>query len=302
MIIKNKLNLPKEFILNSKNIDGIQSSFTIPIYTYKSFIKKYYKKFKKKLFRLFKRIKYYIISGNIEAFLVKNLELWYAQHSLMKKHKDIVRVQLKMRIGSILIGDYQFERLHEIEKLIKMFQPISILEYGSGTSSAMFAKLAGNEIYFQTTDEMKQWVDRLFASLPDDLKPIINAVITKTKVDKVDSELVISYDTTHDRYFDFVYVDGPYNYAPKILPPESLFESKELHLPNYDLELLWEKGIYPKFIVIDGRRSTVRRLILKGAKHYRIYLKSRYCQYLNKDNDVNYYLYHTILIRKDVII
>jgi hypothetical protein len=304
MILKNKLHLPKEVILNSKNIDVIRSSFTKrPIYTHESFIKKYYKKFKRKLFRLFKRIKYYIISGKIGALLEKNLDLWYAQHSLMKKHQDIVRVQLKMRIKSILIGDYQFERLHEIDKLIKAFRPKSIMEYGSGTSSAIFAKLAGNETYFQTTDEMKEWVEKLFASLPNDLKPKINMVLAKTKIDKVDSELVISYETTHDRYFDFVYVDGPYNNGLKILPPEMLSEVKDphgKHLPNYDSELLWENSIYPKFIVIDGRRSTIRRLILKGAKHYRIYLKSDYSKILNKD--VDYYLYHTILIRKDVIL
>lgn len=306
MIIKNKLRLPREFVLNSQNIKYIQSSLTKrPINSHDKFIKRCFRYFLKifHVYKLIKKIKYLMQSRNIKALFVKNIELWYATYMLLKNHTDIIKVQLKMRRGSILSGDYQFERLNEIEQLIRKFGPVSILEYGSGTSSAMFSKLAGDKIFFQTTDELKWWLEKLFDSLPNSLKLKVNAILAKTKVDKVESELVISYDTAHDRYFDFIYVDGPYNEGPKILSSERLVEVKDphgKHLPNYDTELLWENGVYPKIIVIDGRRSTVRRLILKGVKHYRIYLKSAYSRPLKED--VNYYLFHTILIRKDVII
>lgn len=305
MIIKNKLRLPREFVLNSQNIKYIQSSLhKRPISSYDSFIKRCFRYFLKifHVYELIKKPKYLILSRNIKALFVKNIEQWYALYMLLKNHTDIIKVQLKMRRGSILSGAYQCERLNEIEQIIRKFGPDSILEYGSATSSAMFAKLAGDKIYFQTTDELKWWLEKLFDSLPHSLKLKVNAILAKTKVDKVEFELVISYDTAHDRYFDFIYVDGPYNEGPKILSSERLAEVKDPsgYLPNYDTELLWENGIYPKIIVIDGRRSTVRRLILKGVKHYKIYLKSAYSRGLK--NDVIYYLYHTILIRKDVII
>lgn len=49
--------------------------------------------------------------------------------------------------------------------------------------------------------------------------------------------------------------------------------------------------------MIDGRRSTVRRLFLKGQLKYDLYLRSRYMRdYLGRDPD--YYLYHSFMILK----
>ncbi len=308
-MIKNKLRLPHEFVLNSQNFKFVRSSLTRGIrFSYDdSLVKRYFRYFLKifHVYEIIKKIKFLILSRNPKALFVNNIELWYATYMLLKNHPDIIKVQLKMRRGSNLSGSYQFERLNEIDQLFHKFNPLSILEYGSGTSSAMFAKLAGDKIYFQTTDELKWWLEKIFVSLPNSLKLKVNAILAKTKVDEVDSELVISYDTAHDKYFDFIYVDGPYNAGPEILSSERLTKVKDplgQHLPNYDVELFWENGIYPKFILIDGRRSTVRRLILKGIKYYRIYLKSAYNLPLKKEKEANYYLYHTILIRKDVLV
>lgn len=71
-----------------------------------------------------------------------------------------------MRVGSFMIAPYQFKRLYEIERLIQKFRSVSILEYGVGISSSIFIKLAGNNFFFQTTDEMKEWMEKLCDRFP----------------------------------------------------------------------------------------------------------------------------------------
>jgi hypothetical protein len=48
-------------------------------------------------------------------------------------------------------------------------------------------------------------------------------------------------------------------------------------------------------IMIDGRRSTLRRLFMKGQERYDLYLRSRYMLEFY-GYDPGYYLYHSFMV------
>ncbi len=285
-----KFYLPPKFKFKPQYMEFICSSFKKESRLERaSFWIHYFNSFLIILYKILRRIKYLIETAKIEALTSNGVVLWKVIYEIINFHPEIAKIQLKMRKGSPLVGSNQFRRLYEIEKLLQKFSPSSILEYGSGTSSAMFAKLLEKKGFFKTIDQMPEWRQKLLDILPDNLKKKISSELAKTKIHEVDSEFVIAYDFPHDRYFDFIYVDGP---------------ASTKTMANYDIELLWKNNIFPKFIVIDGRYSTVRRLILNGRKKYNIYLRSDLMCKIDPNNFFNLCnsLYHTILVRKDVVI
>ncbi|MBL8956842.1 MAG: hypothetical protein JNK82_39075, partial [Myxococcaceae bacterium] len=128
--------------------------------------------------------------------------------------------------------------------------------------------------------------------------------ITSVRADRVvttrDGDPVVHYDIDHKRSWDFVYVDGPSNRVED-LSPELKKRAAELdsglRLPNVDVELMWANDVWPKMIVIDGRRSTVSRLMLKSQGRYDVFLKSSYVT-LARGELPDYELHHTVMVRR----
>ena len=92
--------------------------------------------------------------------------------------------------------------------------------------------------------------------------------------------------------YDLVYIDGPTskNYTKiKSLDPKN-------NTPNIDIFKLFENKIFPQFIIIDGRRSSIRLILKYYNKKYKVYLRNSY-QFSSVLNLNTYY--HTILIKKD---
>lgn len=221
----------------------------------------------------------------------------WAERYIKNNHKDVFNALQKSRKGGGLSSPVQYPRLFEIERIIKTFKPKSALEFGCGTSSVMFAKLLGVD-NFITLEENKFWADKMLKSCPKGLD--INVQIRNNVIEERD-EVVCFYDYEKLDYFDLVYVDGPYNAIEKTEIDKYKVPVKDTAysplLPNVDVENLWRKSIYPKYIVIDCRRSTVRRLIKQSNNRYSVFLKS---DLQNNCNIRPYspYIYHTIMIRK----
>jgi len=92
-----------------------------------------------------------------------------------------------------------------------------------------------------------------------------------------------------------MYVDGPTNTTPNGEPGLDGTQ----HMPNVDVEMFWKNGIFPKCILVDGRRATVRRLIQNGSSRYKILLRSDYVPVTNPFASF-IYRYHTVFLRDDV--
>ena len=71
----------------------------------------------------------------------------------------------------------------------------------------------------------------------------------------------------------------------------------ECRLPNADVELLWERGIFPRVVVVEGRRSTVGRLAEVDRGRYTLHLSTNYRARATGQVPA-YYLYHSVFVRK----
>ena len=92
--------------------------------------------------------------------------------------------------------------------------------------------------------------------------------------------------------YDLVYIDGPTsknNTHLKSLDPKN-------NTPNVDIFKLFNNNYFPKFILIDGRRSSIRLILKNYHRKYNIYLRHGYQQDLSLNLNT---FYHTILIRKN---
>jgi hypothetical protein len=193
----------------------------------------------------------------------------------------------------------QFAQLLETAELYAHSGARTCLELGSGVSSAMLASLIGDEKRFTTVEESPQW----HAMLQTYLEPFPGSV-TSIHADRVvttrDGEPVVHYQLDHSKPFDFVYVDGPSNKVeglPADLARRALELDPDGRLANVDVEMMWSLGIFPKMIVIDGRRSTVARLMRTSGNRYDVYLKS---SYVNRalGRMPEYELHHTVMVLK----
>lgn len=187
----------------------------------------------------------------------------------------------------------QWLRLKEMVDLIRLYAPESVLEFGSGTSTAMLANICTKRT--TSVEESGYWLKFLL-----DINKDVAANVTLVRADRVietkQGEAVCYYNIDHTRYYDLVYVDGPVSEPPperKDLP----IKDPRGYMPNVDVELFWENNIFPRIILIDCRRATVRRLIEKGQSHYNIYLKSDFFINAHEPGFKNYF-YHTVMIRK----
>ena len=214
---------------------------------------------------------------------------------IRKGHPDVWETQLQAREDGGLSGGYQFDRLLEIEALVRLFKPESVLELGSGTSSCLFAKLLGDRNRFMTLEESPHWHERFQRYAAPYLDRMTSCCVPK-QVGRQAGEAVCWYDIDHGRYFDLVYVDGPYTKAEG---EDVEFTYRRCgHMADYDVGKFWENGVYPRVIVFDNRKPSVRRLILDSKDRYDVYLNSTARESL-MGRPALVPQYHHIFIRKN---
>jgi hypothetical protein len=225
-------------------------------------------------------------------FIIWKLRMMRSFVYLSLFYPRIVKIQFDARRNGGLAKSMQWIRLAEIIRLVKDFAPERICELGSGTSSAMFSTLCPGKT--DVYEEDAYWLDRTRQHIGD-LSKNINLFEAKRVVQEKDGELVCFYDMDHSRQYDFMYVDGP----TTEVPPE--FKGRPVkdpvgYIPDIDVELFWEKGVFPKVIAIDTRRATVRRLLEKSKGKYKIYLKSDLYWNFGQESHGKY-IFHTVLVR-----
>jgi hypothetical protein len=140
----------------------------------------------------------------------------------------------------------------DLWKILQRARPQSIIELGSGTTSAVFALWSqryGSTYY--AYEHHEGWADVTNkclqkAGLKRSDVPLIISV--PTRLNSAQSEVGFERNIPDD--VDFVYVDGP---------PCTLADGRKI--PNNDVYRLLDRGMLPKTIVVDGRIETIDLLL-----------------------------------------
>lgn len=220
----------------------------------------------------------------------------YLQHV----YPQVWQAQIRARQKGGFSYDQQFIRLLEIAQLLQHFKPKCVLELGSGASTAMFAHHLQDAKRLLTIEESADWIHHTKHAL-ENLANFVNWQLVESCRTRRDDQPVISYQLQFLPEVDFVYVDGPANACPP--DAELLFREKALQydpkgrLANIDVENLWQHNIFPRVIVIDGRRSTVARLLKTCHEKYTVVLASLY-EWQATGIFPRQFLYHTLLVKK----
>jgi len=158
----------------------------------------------------------------------------------------------------------------DVWRLLEKHSPLSIVELGSGTTSAVFALWAARHgaRYVAYEDNLK-WAEVTRhclgqAGMLSASGSSIRVVASRIRDDGQATGFVepIPLDA------DFVYVDGP---------PARLPDGRKV--PNDDIPRLFDAGGMPSVIVVDGRLDTVDLIRQHPAgKHYSFAPSFVYCQ------------------------
>lgn len=228
------------------------------------------------------------------GFLSSKFICTFSEYLVKKKYPEIAKIQYKAREEGGLSGDYQFLRLYEISKIIKEFDIKTVCEFGSGASTAIWAKLTDNVVSFEENKYYLNKTKQLIKKFKN-----INLIYKKRVIKLVNNELVTFYDIPNSFFkknFDLIYIDGP---TAKILKddsvPKSYIDNTLIKTPNIDIKKFFLNNNFPKYIVIDGRISTIKNILKEYSEFYNFY--PRYV-YENLNMKSGTYLYHSIFIKK----
>lgn len=167
-------------------------------------------------------------------------------------YAGIDEVLRKFRDAGGLRHDFQPYKLFQLQQILARFRPTSILEYGSGSSTSIFAAHArthGGQL--RSIDESSAWLDnaRRLAGIEtgDSQFELRNA---EPVVGTVDGVPAVGYGLVPDRYFDLVFVDGPSLRIEGVKRKDAVNDDVFRQLMAFP----------PRVIVVDGRHATVRAL------------------------------------------
>lgn len=111
----------------------------------------------------------------------------------------------------------QYIRLLDLTHIIDKYQPTSVLELGTGTTTAVFAHMLSpvqGAPAVLSLEESEHWQSIARRIIPDQESRAIEFRLLPRVLEKWGEQLVARYDFTYDREYDLVYVDGPSNQIP----------------------------------------------------------------------------------------
>ena len=220
-----------------------------------------------------------------------------AESNVRKNYPIVAKAQELARQDGGLIGQYQWVRLWEIARFVKLFDVKTACEFGSGGgSTTMFSEVIPGK--FVSLEENEKWYERTKECLPESAN--VELLRKDRLVIDYDGEPGTKYDLPEEFYkqqFDLVYVDGPTT-RPLSKDEEKLpiLDQTKKMMPNIDVEFFIENNCAPKVILVDAKRPTVRRLCQKYSDRYNIYL--RY-YYKDKQDRKGQFLYHTVMVHRN---
>jgi hypothetical protein len=144
----------------------------------------------------------------------------------------------------------------DLWKVLQVVRPQSIIELGSGTTSAVFALWSQRSgASYTSYEHCKEWADVTVQCLTEaGLAPAAGEgiICVPTQVSDDHSSVGFKQPLPHDS--ELLYIDGP----PCVLDSGQ-------KVPNDDATRLLDSGALPKAIVVDGRVETVDLLLKHPA-------------------------------------
>lgn len=164
--------------------------------------------------------------------------------------------------------EHQAYKLWALQKLLKQYQPESILELGSGSSSLVISDYvrSHDKTTFLSIDEDEKWalntseLINIKAGEPITIKQAHKIVYPNL------APPIIKYETTIEGRYDFVLIDGP---------SLNIRETKLKDAINSNFCELIE---IPKTILVDVRRATAEFIADTYSDRYDIILSDRFTQ------------------------
>lgn len=158
--------------------------------------------------------------------------------------------------------DLQGYKLFSLSHLLQQEKPKSIIEFGTGITTAVFADYVRETdgASLTSVDESEQWLDnsKKLAGISDD-DTRFEFLSAERKVNLRTDPISIKYGFNSDRHFDFVFIDGPSMTVDGIKRKDAI---------NSDIFGILEKTPLPNTVVISIRKATVEEFINRAENLY----------------------------------
>jgi precorrin-6B methylase 2 len=179
--------------------------------------------------------------------------------------------------------EYQAYKLWLLKRLLEKHKPERILEFGSGSSTLIFADfIRKHKGFLLSIDEDEKWASNTKNLINISKSDRIEIIVAKKKAitDAVPPEIKYSIDIKEKH--DFVFIDGP-SLRVNGKKVKNAINSNVLEL-THD----------PKFIVVDVRKATAEYLSHKYTDKYNVNLSELFS---GKPVGVNYN-YFSVFVRE----
>ena len=192
------------------------------------------------------------------------IKRWLYEQKIQKLHRrhraqnaaayaDIDEILARFRSAGGLKHDFQPYKLFQLKQLLEQYRPPSMLELGSGSSTAVFAQHIreyGGGLC--SVDESEQWMMnamKLAGIEAADKRFELRHCAAKTGTFK--NLVCVGYGLAAQKEFDLVFVDGPSLRFDGVKRKDAI---------NDDVFRIADGLRPPRTIVVDGRYATVRAL------------------------------------------
>lgn len=183
----------------------------------------------------------------------------FREHANDYKNLDLYVENFRSSGG--LSHQFQAYKLWSLSKLLEKHKPKSILEFGSGSSTLVFAEYAKkNNAKVLSIDESEKWAANTLKLIGDQNPKCVDVVARPRNFLPEKKPKEIKYDVEIKENFDFVLVDGP-SLSVDGTKHKDAINSNVFELPEL-----------PKVIVVDVRKATAHEIAKKYGAHYNIEL------------------------------
>lgn len=189
----------------------------------------------------------------------------FSRYSNSSNYQIIDSYVRKYRAMGGLKSRYQHYKLFCLSRLLKNEKPGSIIEFGTGSSTTVFADYVRNNpgAHLTCVDESEQWLEdsRKIAGISDSDDRF--RMIAADRLFLNDDELKqIKYDVDFEEEFDCVFIDGPDARVDGV-------KHKDAINPNvFDIT----KRRLPRMIIVDIRWATVEAIQKRLGDKYEIFV------------------------------
>lgn len=195
-------------------------------------------------------------------YRLRNIQKAHSLHRNLhpKEYEKIDSLVKSYRDFGGLEHEFQAYKLFALTVVLQQKRPITILELGSGTSTAVFAEyVRGYSRKLTSVDESRRWLTntRRLAGIGDKEQNIV-LVHAPRSFDLNVNPPEFKYDISLEDHYDFVFIDGP------SMTVDGKKYKDGVNTNIFDIC----KNYLPKFIVVDIRKSTVKAIIERMGSKY----------------------------------